>query len=78
MLVKPKVDLVNCTVFTLSEAIVAILLNPLLVNLSFLTTKPTGITTYATNLFPHLQPLSQATDFTAITNTPAAVPQIYS
>ena len=33
------------------------MLNPVLVNLSFLTAKPTGITTYATNLFPHLQPL---------------------
>lgn len=32
--------------------------NPVLVNLSFLTTKPTGITTYATHLFPHLDCLS--------------------
>ncbi|WP_218596802.1 glycosyltransferase family 4 protein [Chroogloeocystis siderophila] len=34
-----------------------ILQNSLLVNLSFLAQKPTGITTYAANLFPHLQPL---------------------
>lgn len=34
------------------------MLNPVLVNLSFLTTKPTGITTYATNLFPHLHCLN--------------------
>jgi len=34
------------------------LLNPVLVNLAFLTTKPTGITTYATHLFPHLQSLN--------------------
>ena len=34
------------------------LFNQLLINLSFLTSKPTGITTYATNLFPHLQPLN--------------------
>lgn len=33
-------------------------MSPVLINLSFLTTKPTGITTYATNLFPHLQPLN--------------------
>jgi len=33
-------------------------LSPLLVNLSFLIGKPTGITTYAANLFPHLQPLN--------------------
>jgi len=32
--------------------------HPLLVNLSFLITKPTGLTTYAANLFPHLQPLN--------------------
>lgn len=32
--------------------------NPVLVNLSFLTTKPTGITTYATNLLPHLDCLN--------------------
>ncbi|MUL36682.1 glycosyltransferase family 4 protein [Gloeocapsopsis dulcis] len=31
--------------------------NSLLVNLSFLAQKPTGITTYAANLFPHLQSL---------------------
>lgn len=30
----------------------------MLINLSFLTTKPTGITTYATHLFPHLKPLN--------------------
>lgn len=30
----------------------------LLINLSFLIHKPTGITTYATNLFPHLQSLN--------------------
>ncbi len=35
-----------------------ILSNTVLVNLSFLTTKPTGITTYATNLFPHLHCLN--------------------
>ena len=34
------------------------MLKSVLVNLSFLITKPTGITTYATNLFPHLQPLN--------------------
>ena len=34
------------------------MLNQVLVNLSFLITKPTGITTYATNLLPHLQPLN--------------------
>ena len=33
-------------------------MNRVLINLSFLTTKPTGITTYATNLFPHLQSLN--------------------
>lgn len=33
------------------------MLNSLLVNLSFLAAKPTGITTYAANLVPHLQPL---------------------
>lgn len=32
--------------------------NQLLVNLSFLFSKPTGITTYASNLFPHLQSLN--------------------
>ncbi|MBW4575390.1 MAG: glycosyltransferase family 4 protein [Aphanothece sp. CMT-3BRIN-NPC111] len=32
--------------------------NQLLINLSFLTSKPTGITTYSANLFPHLQPLN--------------------
>jgi len=32
--------------------------NQLLVNLSFIFSKPTGITTYATNLFPHLQVLN--------------------
>lgn len=31
--------------------------NPLLVNLSFLSLKPTGISVYATNLFPYLKPL---------------------
>lgn len=31
---------------------------PLLVNLSVLIEKPTGITTYAANLFPHLRPLN--------------------
>ena len=30
---------------------------PLLINLSFLLTRPTGTTTYALNLLPHLQPL---------------------
>ena len=30
----------------------------LLTNLSFLLTKPTGTTTYALNLLPHLQPLN--------------------
>ncbi|GAC1471162.1 MAG: glycosyltransferase family 1 protein [Chamaesiphon sp.] len=30
----------------------------MLINLSFLSSKPTGITTYATNLFPYLQPLN--------------------
>lgn len=30
----------------------------LVVNLSFLLTKPTGLSTYALNLFPHLQPLN--------------------
>ena len=44
------------------------MLNPVLVNLSFLTTKPTGITTYATNLFPHLQPLNP----TLLTSQPIA------
>ena len=34
------------------------MLNPILINLSFLTTKPTGITTYATHLVPHLKPLN--------------------
>ncbi|NET61753.1 MAG: glycosyltransferase family 4 protein [Symploca sp. SIO2E6] len=34
------------------------MLNPVLLNLSFLFAKPTGITTYAFNLFPHLQPLN--------------------
>ncbi len=34
------------------------LLNPLLVNLSFIFSKPTGHTIYATNLFPHLQQLN--------------------
>ncbi len=33
-------------------------MSPVLVNLSFLTTKPTGITTYATNLVPHLHSLN--------------------
>jgi glycosyltransferase involved in cell wall biosynthesis len=33
------------------------LLNSLLINLSFLAAKPTGITTYAASLFPYLQPL---------------------
>jgi hypothetical protein len=42
---------------TLSEAIAAIL-SQVLVNLSFLTTKPTGITTYALNLLPHLSSLN--------------------
>ena len=32
--------------------------NPVLLNLSFLFAKPTGITTYAFNLFPHLQSLN--------------------
>ncbi len=32
--------------------------NQLLINLSFLTSKPTGITTYAANLFPYLQALN--------------------
>ncbi|MDM3855703.1 MAG: glycosyltransferase family 1 protein [Aphanizomenon gracile PMC649.10] len=31
------------------------MLSPLLVNLSFLTSEPTGISTYASNLFPYLQ-----------------------
>jgi len=31
--------------------------NPLLINLSFLSSEPTGIGTYAANLFPQLQPL---------------------
>jgi glycosyltransferase involved in cell wall biosynthesis len=35
-----------------------ILENSLLVNLAFLIAKPTGITTYAVNLSPHLQPLN--------------------
>lgn len=30
----------------------------MLINLSFIINKPTGITNYATNLFPHLQPLN--------------------
>jgi len=34
------------------------LLNPVLVNLSVLMNEPTGITTYATHIFPHLQPLN--------------------
>ena len=34
------------------------MLNPVLVNLSFLFSKPTGISTYAANLFPYLQPLN--------------------
>lgn len=34
------------------------MLNPVLVNLSFLFSKPTGITTYAANLFPYLEPLN--------------------
>jgi glycosyltransferase involved in cell wall biosynthesis len=33
------------------------LFNPLLINLSFIFSQPTGISTYAINLFPHLQPL---------------------
>ncbi|MBD2083705.1 glycosyltransferase family 1 protein [Coleofasciculus sp. FACHB-542] len=33
------------------------MLCPLLVNLSFIFSQPTGISTYAINLFPHLQPL---------------------
>ncbi|WP_348234315.1 glycosyltransferase family 1 protein [Trichocoleus sp. DQ-U1] len=33
------------------------MLSPLLVNLSFIFSQPTGISTYAINLFPHLQPL---------------------
>ena len=32
--------------------------NPILVNLAFVTTKPTGITTYATNLLPQIQSLN--------------------
>ena len=31
--------------------------NQLLINLSFLSSEPTGIGTYAANLFPQLQPL---------------------
>ena len=33
-------------------------MNPVLVNLSFLFSKPTGISIYAANLFPYLQPLN--------------------
>lgn len=38
--------------------------NPILVNLSFLSNKPTGLTNYAVNLIQHLQPL----DLTLLTN----------
>ncbi len=51
-----------------SEAIATKLLNSVLVNLSFLINEPTGITTYATNLFPHLQPLNP----TLLTSQPLA------
>ncbi|MGK7875273.1 MAG: glycosyltransferase family 4 protein [Xenococcaceae cyanobacterium] len=34
------------------------MLNPVLVNLSFVFSKPTGISNYAVNLFPHLQSLN--------------------
>ncbi|HLO52145.1 MAG TPA: glycosyltransferase family 1 protein [Kamptonema sp.] len=34
------------------------MLNPLLINLSFLIPEPTGISTYATNVFPYLQHLN--------------------
>lgn len=37
---------------------VTILLNPLLINLSFLISNPTGITTYATNLLPQIHCLN--------------------
>nr|WP_228039323.1 glycosyltransferase family 1 protein [Dolichospermum sp. LEGE 00240] len=33
-------------------------MSPLLINLSFLTPQPTGISTYASNLFPYIQPLN--------------------